>query len=220
MTSPKGGAGKSTATISLAGAISKKATVCIIDADPNFPIDRWKEMGGNVENITITKNIDEHDLVDQIEDARKKFKFVIIDLEGSANLRTAYAVAYSDLVLIPTQPSTLDADQAAKAVRLIKAESKKMGKHIPYRVLFTRIPNYKTRTYKHLEDQLDSANIPYMKTHIRDLEAFRAIFSFSQTFDQMDEKQVPNIKAAQKNTLEFAKEVITILKTERTKKEK
>ena len=45
--SPKGGVGKTTATLLLAGELAHAGgTVRIIDADPNLPIEDWASLPG------------------------------------------------------------------------------------------------------------------------------------------------------------------------------
>src|SRR5215472_15642188 len=118
---PKGGAGKSTSAVILATQLALKgAAVTILDADDNKPICEWAKLGGKPDNIMVNGDVTEETIIDDIDRAAEKTPFVIVDLEGSANMTVAYAISRADLVIIPTQGSRLDAKEAAKAIKLIK----------------------------------------------------------------------------------------------------
>ncbi len=210
--SSKGGAGKSTIALAIATLLCTKAKTTLIDADPNHPIINWLKRGGACPNLNVVKNEDEMLLMDEIAEAEETSQFVIVDLEGSANIRAAYAVASADLVIIPLQPSILDADEASKTLKLIKNESKKLRREIPYRMLWSRIPNFMTRTMKDLEGQLKNAGIPTLDNRVRDLDAYRGIFGLNKSFDQMTADEVPNLIKAKQNTTAVTQEIINIIK--------
>src|SRR5687767_974035 len=114
---PKGGAGKSTSALLLAAELAKGAKVVVIDADPNAPIAKWSSRGKGASNLEIVQAGKEDSLFDLVEEAEKKAAFVIVDTEGVADLQAAYAVSASDFVIIPSQGSALDQDNAAKAIK-------------------------------------------------------------------------------------------------------
>ena len=111
------------------------------DADPNHPIARWeagRSVASPTAHLTICKNEDEEHILDDIDAAAKKNDFVIVDLEGTANLSVAYAISKADLVIIPSQRSTLDTSEAAKAIGLVQRQSNITQRAIPVAVLLTR----------------------------------------------------------------------------------
>jgi chromosome partitioning protein len=63
--------------------------------------------------------VTEENIIETIEEQSAKVSFVIVDLEGSANLSSGYAISSSDLILIPLQASKLDANEAAKTLKFI-----------------------------------------------------------------------------------------------------
>jgi chromosome partitioning protein len=79
-------------------------------------------MPGAPDGLTVMSDVSEETIVDQIETASAKATFVIVDLEGTANLLVSYAISFADFVIIPMQGSQLDAKQAGRQIRLIRAQ--------------------------------------------------------------------------------------------------
>jgi chromosome partitioning protein len=211
--SPKGGAGKSTSALLLATALANLSEVTIIDADPNHPIKDWAEGGNSPAGLSVVSEVDEDTIIERIEDAASKTPFVVIDLEGTASKIVVYAVSQADLVIIPTQGSPLDAKQASRAIRVVLQSEKMQRKTIPYVVLLTRTsPMIRTRTQAHIQKGLIGAGIPVLETELNERDAFRAIFSFNQTLDQLNPDEVPNVDKARVNVWEFVHEVVERLR--------
>lgn len=120
----KGGAGKTTGTLFLGTVLAEQsASLCLVDADPNQPLIKWSKDANIARSMTIVGVVNEENSIETIEEQSGKNSFVI-DLEGSANLSTGYAMTSSDLILIPLQPSKLDADEAAKALKFIARQGR------------------------------------------------------------------------------------------------
>jgi chromosome partitioning protein len=213
--SPKGGAGKSTSALLLATALVNWSEVTVIDADPNHPIKDWAEGGNSPARLSIVSEVDEDTIIEQIEEAASKTPFVVIDLEGTASKIVVYAISQADFVIIPTQGSPLDAKQASRAIRVVLQSEKMQRKVIPYAVLLTRTsPLIRTRGLAHIQRNLIEAGIPVLQTELNERDAFRAIFSFNQTLDQLSPAEVPNLDKAKLNVWEFVHEVVARLKAE------
>ena len=215
--SPKGGAGKSTSAVLLATALAGQgASVTIIDADPNKPVSRWARLPGKPANLTVLADVTEETVTDAIDEAAQKTAFVIVDLEGTASMMVGYAMSRADLVVIPMQGSQLDAEQASRAIRVLKQHEKMTGRAVPYGVLLSRTsPIIRTRTMGHIQDGLVDAGVPMFQTQLHEREAFRAIFSFRQTLEELDPKDVSNLDKAIANAEQFAVEVIEQLRARR-----
>jgi integrase len=110
-----------------------------------------KETRSTGSPLEIISDVTEDSIIDVIESAALKTPFVIIDLEGTASMMVGYAMSRADLVIIPVQGSHLDATEAAKAIKLVRAVFKRT---IPYTILFTRTSvAIRTRTFQSIEDQ-------------------------------------------------------------------
>jgi len=107
--SPKGGVGKSTTAVLLAGELALNgASVAVLDADPNQPVVNWASKPGKPNNLTVVPNVREETVLDQIEDSERTHAFVLVDLEGTASLLVAQAMSRAHLVIVPCQGSPLD----------------------------------------------------------------------------------------------------------------
>jgi chromosome partitioning protein len=213
--SPKGGAGKTTSAFLLSTALAKLYDVTVIDADPNHPIKGWASSGNAPPRLTIISDADEDSIIKRIEDAAEKTPVVIVDLEGTASKIVVKAITQADFVVIPTQGSQLDANEASRAIRVVMQSQKMTGKPIPYAVLLTRTSQtIRTRGLAHIQKGLIEAGIPMLETELNERDAFKAVFSFRQTLDQLNAAEVPNLDKAKRNVWELAHEILERLKSE------
>lgn len=214
---PKGGAGKTTSALLLASELAGRgASIAIIDADPEKWISQWGALPGRPMNVSIVTDVTEDSIVDQIEAAAAEAQFVVIDLEGTASLMVANAIGMSDLVIIPTQGSSMDAKGAAKTIRLIRNQARMARRDIPHAVLLTRTSAaVASRAIRNVRDQLDQAGIPVFETSIVERAAYRDILDYGGLLADLDRTQVSNVDKAVENARAFAVEVVARLKAAR-----
>lgn len=211
---PKGGAGKTTTALILAGELAAKgAQITIIDADPEKWISQWGALEGKPENITIISDVTEDSIPDQIDEASRTSQFIVVDLEGTASLMVANAIGMSDLVIIPTQGSSMDAKGGAKTIKLIRNQERMARRPIPHAVVLTRTSAAVTsRALRNVQEQLASAGIEVFSTGIVERAAFRDLFDYGGLLADLDPTKVSNTAKARQNAQEFAGEVISRLK--------
>lgn len=211
---PKGGAGKTTSALLLAGELAGRgAKITIIDADPERWITQWAQLPGKPESINIISEVNEDSIVDHIETASTTAQFVIIDLEGTASLLVANAIGMSDLVIIPTQGASMDARGAAKTIRLIRNQERMTRRSILHSVLLTRTSAAVTsRALRNVRAQLDQAGIDVFSTAIVERAAYRDIFDYGGLLRDLDRTQISNLERAHENAREFSGEVIAKLR--------
>lgn len=216
--SPKGGAGKTTSALVLASQLARSAAVTVIDADPNRPIATWAKGSNTPANLRVVADADEENIMEKIEAAAAETPFVIVDLEGTASKIVVMAVSQADFVIVPTQGSQLDAEQAGRAFRVIQQQEKIVRRTqpsytLPYAVLLTRTNSaIRTRTLSHIQRGLVDAGIPVFDTELNEREAFKAMFSFRQPLEHLSGADVANLDKAIANAEAFAKEVIMTLR--------
>lgn len=211
--SPKGGAGKTTAALLLATQLARAWPVTVLDADPNHPIKSWATANTSLANLRVSSDVDEDNIIERIEEAAAQTPFVIADLEGTAAKIVLLAVSQADFVIVPTQGSQLDAEQASRALKVIKQQERMSGRAVPFAVLLTRTnPAIRTRTMAHIERGLADAGVPMLATELNEREAFRAMFSFRQPLESLSSAEVGNLDKAIANAEAFAKEVVSRLR--------
>jgi len=215
---PKGGAGKTTATLVMATTLAEMgSTVCIIDADPNEPITDWKNEGNSASTVEVVHKVKEGNISDLIDDLSTKHQFVFIDLEGTASLLVSRAIFSSDFVIIPIKASSLDVRQAAKAIKAVRDEEKarqkvKSTERIPYRVLLTSTPAPGapvSRSQKALELQINKTNTLRFVTTLAERQAYKALFNDRVSLAELSE--AGNVDAARKNARDLVIELLQIL---------
>ena len=161
---------------------------------------RWAQRPGVPANLTVLPADKEDTIVAQIDAAQEKASFVIIDLEGVASLMVSYAISLVDFVVIPVQGSPLDAEQAARQVRLIRGQERIAGRAIPFAVLFTRAnPAIQPRAQRFIEERFAEANVPMFAAKLYEREAFRYIFAYRGTIAGLKDRALGNVPAAVAN---------------------
>ena len=210
--SSKGGAGKSTSALLLASELAGRGgSVTLIDADPNQPISQWSKLPGLPSKLIVLA-VTEDTLLDAVDAAALKTQFVIVDLEGTANLMVAQAMSRADLVIIPTKGSKLDAVEAIKVIKFLKQQERAYKKAIPYAVLFTQTnPAVRPRTLTSLEQDLLQQGVPLFGTPLHDRDAFRAIFSFGGALSGLNPAAVGGVPTALNNARQFVAEAVAML---------
>lgn len=215
LANPKGGSGKTTAAVVLATTLaSNGGNVSIIDGDPEGWASQWEQASQASAPLPVrTTTATEDTILDVIDAEAQRSAFVVVDPEGSASLLAAQAIAASDLVLIPSQASSLDAKGAVKALRLVANQARVICRPIAHRVLFTRTSAaIQTRAMRAIRAQLDAAGVPMMRTALVERAAFRDLLDYGGALGDLDQSEVANLDKAIANARAFAAEVIEILK--------
>jgi chromosome partitioning protein len=115
----KGGVGKSTLAINIAGALHPKVT--LIDADPQATATAWAE-GGNLPFPVIEAPLAGHNVEEWISTVLGiEATHIIIDLPPMLGDATAAALAICDLAVVPVSPSGADLRATNRAMDLIRS---------------------------------------------------------------------------------------------------
>lgn len=211
--SPKGGVGKSTSAVLLGSQLAASGvTVTIIDADPNKPVSRWSRTRDAPGTLRVIDDVTERTIIDVIEREEARSSFVIVDLEGTASRMVVYAISRADLVIIPSRGSLLDAVEAVSAIGEVRQQERAFRKSIKSVVLFTcTSAAIRPRILTSLAAEFVENGTRVMDVQLHDRDAFRALFGYGGTLDELDPTQVRNIPAATINAQAFADEVLKIL---------
>jgi len=211
LASSKGGCGKSTTALILAGAYSADGySVHIIDADKSGRLFRWAAFGAAPKNITASQ-ADEKSLRTEIEKARAAADVVLIDVEGSANMSVALAIGYADVVLVPANPSAPDVEDAISTVALIRDTASMTRREIPHALVWSRVPTaIRSREMDALVAQVIEGGIPVLG-RVHERTAYKSLFSYSTTLDLLPAAEVPGLEKAKSEASVLAAAVGAIL---------
>ena len=218
ISNPKGGAGKSTATLLLSTFLAQRgASVCVLDADPNQPILDWKTHGKSASSMQVIGGVRETNLMEILDNQQQQFIF--IDLEGTASVLVSRSIALADFVIVPVQASAVDVRQASKAIRTVRDEERvaqrsSPGRRIPFRVLMTRTPAPGapvSSVQQQLEAEIANAGIPRFRTSLAERLAFKAVFVERLSLSELGGYKVGNLEAAYENVHQLAEELVDTL---------
>ena len=103
----KGGSGKTTLAIHLATVLAERGKVLLVDADPQGSAMDWKAQRASDCGFPVV-GLPKPTLHLEISVLAENCDWVLVDGPPRASTLTRSAVAASDLVLIPVQPSPFD----------------------------------------------------------------------------------------------------------------
>ena len=210
---PKGGSGKSTTCLILGTTLaSQGASVRIIDADPQRTLARWGEGKSSLREIIVTPATGE-DLTIMIDRLQAEVQFVLIDVQGSANQEMVAAMSRADLVLIPMQAKTADADVATRAISLLRSQENLFKRKIPHAIVFMRnSPIIVTREEKQIRWNIETASVPRLVSSINERTAFSHLFAYKRALSELNAKETNGLDEAKQNAMEFTAEVVQLLR--------
>lgn len=204
--SPKGGAGKSTASVILGTEMAYAgAEVTILDCDPNRSITIWAERAKLPPRIELRSDVGESDIVRIIKQQDADGRIVIVDLEGVASRIVSRAISQADLVLTPMRATTLDATIGVRALALIAEEEEALGRSIRHAVVFTMTRAIKSKQHTEIEASLKGQGVDVILPPLMERAAFSALFEFGGDLRAMPAQG--KMEPAVKNASAFAKAV-------------
>lgn len=142
----KGGIGKSTLTISIAGVLASKGhKILIIDADaPQCTVAAWHTLQNDpLIDIAVANNAAE--LNNIVQGAFGKVDFILIDSPPRMNELQRGILMLSDNIIVPVQTNPADL-WAFDDLYLLISEAKESGSQAKFKLLWNKFKNYPVPT--------------------------------------------------------------------------
>jgi chromosome partitioning protein len=207
----KGGCGKSTTVLILAGEyVAQGYAVHIIDADPSERVFKWVTYEAARTSITASK-ANGKTMRAEIEKARKHADVVLIDVEGSANAALTMAIGYSNAVLIPATMSPPDVEDAMATFKLVQDMADAGRGYIPCGLVWSNVPPaIRSREMVNLEAQVAEAKIPVVG-RVMQRTAFSSLFSFMKPLDELPPSEVSGLDKAKADAIRLTDGIALLL---------
>ena len=207
----KGGSGKTTLSMQLAGALAKKKNkVLVVDADPQGTATRWAASADD-DNPFPASVVGLSAASEKVHREVKKFiddyDFIIIDCPPAADSPVPQsALLIADLALVPIIPSPLDL-WASVGIRQIIENVGGINESLQARLVVNQCQP-RTNLAKETLEILPEFGIPVCKNYLRQRTAYRQSAVFGQIVQDFGSK-------AQEATEEMealTKEILSLLR--------
>lgn len=195
LTSFKGGVGKSTLAINLAGALALNASTILVDEDPLQSCYTWAKQNGRLPMPVL--------LPDDIQNTELgASRYLLVDTEGRPQLSDLAALVRSSAwTLIPCGTSGLEIDGTLRLITALRSTEMELEK---VKVVITKAPPVGT-VGQQARDALRESGIPVATSVVRSYVAHQKAAELGLLV-----KDVPDPRASQAWTdvLELAMEVV------------
>jgi chromosome partitioning protein len=195
LTSLKGGVGKSTLAVNLAGALALNAPTTLIDEDPLQSCYQWAQRNGRLPMPVL--------LPDEARGADLgAAKYLLVDMEGRPKLEDlSELIRSSSWTLIPCGTSGLEIDGTLRLINDLRGAGAELAK---VKVVITKAPPIGS-VGQQARDALREAGIPVANSVVRAYVAHQRAAELGVLV-----KDVPDPRATQAwaDVLELAMEVV------------
>lgn len=159
--SAKGGVGKTTSALHIAGALAGTGATLLVDDDPNASALRYQDRGarhGHTLPFEVIPGAQRHARQNAVD-------HLVIDTPARADPADVRALSLAaDHLIIPATPDPMSLDAVLEATATLPA-----GR---WRILLTMCPSRPERDAEEARTALEAAGLPVYRTQIRKAKAF------------------------------------------------
>lgn len=163
----KGGVGKSTTTVNLAGILSEEMRVLVVDSDPQESATWWMERSEEAGAAEVVQETDPR-MLGRVREVGG-YDVVLVDTRPALRAEALGAViGASDYVVLPSPPAPMD---VVALIETVRQEVRPTG--IRHRVLLTRVDARSRGEAEEAREALAGAGIPVFENLVREYKAHR-----------------------------------------------
>jgi chromosome partitioning protein len=201
----KGGTGKSTITLNLAGTLSSNnQRVYVVDADPQGSIARWAGIRRQSDPAIVVNTSPALDR--RTQKVVNRYDLVLFDSPPTFRKRMKAVLATADRLIIPVTPGMADFWSTETLIEMY-LEAKEKRPKLDARLLISRIDR-RTKAGREFRATLEHLNIPIFLTEIAQRSIYGETWTEGLTVDRLQPGG-----AAAKEMRELAEEVMHWLRT-------
>lgn len=169
--SPKGGVGKSTSCLAIAGALTSLGyPVHIMDLDQTKTLWSWySQHKPDIPNLTV-EHVVETDFGPRLKTLyHERQGFILVDAAGALTDAMVHAATIAHLTITPTKLSKPDVEQATNLHYKILEVGKAVGKGITHRILVNEVASLLPSYQQYTLDQIETGPLKRFQTlmHVR-----------------------------------------------------
>jgi chromosome partitioning protein len=165
----KGGVGKTTVAINLAGALVQEGyKVLLLDSDPQGSATQWHSLSASPE--FQVRHYPGQLVKSRLKKVFNSHDFVVIDAPPATGAVTRSILALADWALMPVSPSPLDIWSSNETVGQIKQARKKRPKLKVSLLVYRKITG--TRLARQVRDALVTYGLPVMPVELSQRVAY------------------------------------------------
>lgn len=219
--SPKGGAGKSTTCLSIAGALAASGqSVHIIDCDPSETLYRWytaNDSAQTIANLSV-EAAPSGDIIELIKEIwYRRQGIVLIDLPGTFDKKMINLAIIAAMTITPAKLSEPDIIEANKLYTELKALGERIGKKVNHRILINEVPSLLANFQVDLLDQLRGTDLPRLDTIIHYRAAYPETFQTGRPPHFAVDQTRPTIAKAKEELEAVVNEIANLIEGEEQK---
>ncbi|MDX8449372.1 ParA family protein [Mesorhizobium captivum] len=217
----KGGAGKTTALMNIAGEYALRGrSVGLLDIDPRSNLMKWwgdcHDKGNQAEGLDVFSLKTGKAIAAFFESKANVFDYVLVDTPGEDTSIIDGVIARTDLVISPVQPSKREVVGAIECLEVVRRVNKTYGAACRHGVLKTRItlPVCHTELYRKIRPIIvEHAGTYLFKTEVHERNVYKDIHSGLGTLQM--QAVTPAIAKARRETLALVEEIDSLLSGEK-----